>query len=913
MPQANSGRAGEAINAVSRVLAAAVDAPGPGAVHQALVHEARDLFGVAGAGLLTLGPGDDGARPVAVAPAGPDPLAPLAAGASCALHDLVARDEPHASAGPDEAAALARAFGWDPQGAVALLVPLRSQDTVDHVLVLFDRGRSAFSGEEIETLVAFASATGAALAQLHRAEQQAVTAAEQSALVRAAMTLNASLDLTHTLDAICREAQSILDGGTAAVYRGDGESGLTIEYGLGLAPEFIGSCMEPGQGLSGRVALSGVPMFTNDYQDLAKPPANGPFARVESCVSVPIRWDGLLQGVLSVGFFEPHPVGERELALLEAFAEIAAVACRNATTADALATAARTDGLTGCLNHAAFQDGLRRELERAARTGRTLSVALFDLDDFKAVNESAGHLVGDEALRRVGHALRSVIRPYDLVARYGGDEFALVATDSDEHAAAEIAQRALTRIAEDLADIGGGFATAGVAEGRGPIAANTLLEQADRALLFGKQVNRRGTVVRASELPATFRAAAARREDPQDGASSTSVVEPVGGPRWTGGSSLVDAERLQKRARQLGLANEIGARLAAMTDPQEIADAVVDELNWAYGYYLCAVIRIREDDHVEVMSVRGEQFTRLGQQAWSQPRDVGVIGRCLRERRTILVRDVRDEPVYEMTAETVDVRSELCAPLWIGETLWGAVNIEEVTPDAFDEDDARLLSTVADQLGSAMRSAMLYERLERAYVGTAEALAAALEAKDAYTASHAHSIADWANAVGEKLRLSEDERRDLRYGAIFHDIGKIAVPEAILNKRGPLDPDEWEILKRHTIVGEQILAPVDFLAGVLPTVRHEHERWDGGGYPDGLAGTAIPLGARIVLVCDAYHAMTSDRPYRDALPEAAAREELVAGAGSQFDPDVVAAFLEVLDASAPALAAADVSRVAGAM
>jgi HD-GYP domain-containing protein (c-di-GMP phosphodiesterase class II) len=234
--------------------------------------------------------------------------------------------------------------------------------------------------------------------------------------------------------------------------------------------------------------------------------------------------------------------------------------------------------------------------------------------------------------------------------------------------------------------------------------------------------------------------------------------------------------------------------------------------------------------------------------------------------------------------------------------LWGAINLEEDRTGAFDEDDVRLVETVADQVGAALRSAFLYEQLDRAYMGTAEALAAALEAKDSYTAHHAHSIVEHAEAVGRKLGMDAQALRDLRYGAVFHDIGKIAVPEAILNKRGPLTPAERREVERHTIVGEQILAPVEFLAGVRTLVRHEHERWDGTGYPDGLAGEAIPLGSRIILACDAFHAMTSDRPYRAAMRTVEAIAELRRNAGSQFDPRVVAALLEVL--SAPLRAAA---------
>ena len=145
-----------------------------------------------------------------------------------------------------------------------------------------------------------------------------------------------------------------------------------------------------------------------------------------------------------------------------------------------------------------------------------------------------------------------------------------------------------------------------------------------------------------------------------------------------------------------------------------------------------------------------------------------------------------------------------------------------------------LVQTVADLIGSALFSASLYERLESAYLGTAEALAVALEAKDAYTAEHARSIVDQAEAVGRRLGMQEPELKDLRLGAAFHDIGKIAIAESILNKRGPLTPEERATLEQHTVIGEQILAPVEFLASVRRLVRHEHERWDGGGYPDGL-------------------------------------------------------------------------------
>jgi HD-GYP domain-containing protein (c-di-GMP phosphodiesterase class II) len=150
-------------------------------------------------------------------------------------------------------------------------------------------------------------------------------------------------------------------------------------------------------------------------------------------------------------------------------------------------------------------------------------------------------------------------------------------------------------------------------------------------------------------------------------------------------------------------------------------------------------------------------------------------------------------------------------------------------------------------------------------------------------------------AVGDHLEISDEERTVLADVALLHDIGKIGIPNEILNKRDGLDEHEWEFMKRHPEIGERIVAPVPGFAAVAKAIRHEHERWDGAGYPDGLIGDQIPLASRIVLVCDAFHAMITDRPYRRAIGMQAARNEMVRHAGTQFDPDVVEALMAVID------------------
>jgi diguanylate cyclase (GGDEF)-like protein len=174
------------------------------------------------------------------------------------------------------------------------------------------------------------------------------------------------------------------------------------------------------------------------------------------------------------------------------------------------------------------------------------------------------------------------------------------------------------------------------------------------------------------------------------------------------------------------------------------------------------------------------------------------------------------------------------------------------------------------------------------------ALASALEERDRYTGEHSESVVDLTARVGDALAIGADEIEQIRTAALLHDIGKVGVPDEILHKPGKLDEREWEIMRQHPVIGERILRAIPGFGAVARMVRHEHERWDGSGYPDGLVGTAIPAGSRIILACDAYHAMTSDRPYRKAMPHTDAMTELTANAGSQFDPDVVQALVGYL-------------------
>jgi ribonuclease P protein subunit RPR2 len=195
----------------------------------------------------------------------------------------------------------------------------------------------------------------------------------------------------------------------------------------------------------------------------------------------------------------------------------------------------------------------------------------------------------------------------------------------------------------------------------------------------------------------------------------------------------------------------------------------------------------------------------------------------------------------------------------------------------------------SDELEGVLR------HLQETYVATMKTLAQVVEAKDRTTRGHL----DRTHFLGVELARRVDpglaERPEVGYGFFLHDIGKVGIPEDILRKNGSLSDPEWSVMREHPVIGAQIVAPIQFLGDAVDVIRHHHERFDGGGYPSGMKGEEIPLPARIFSVADSYDAMTSDRPYRTAMPVDRALEELRGGSGTQFDPDVVDAFLNLVD------------------
>lgn len=260
------------------------------------------------------------------------------------------------------------------------------------------------------------------------------------------------------------------------------------------------------------------------------------------------------------------------------------------------------------------------------------------------------------------------------------------------------------------------------------------------------------------------------------------------------------------------------------------------------------------------------------------------------------------DPWIKKAMVKTELSSAICNPLLRRNKVIGVLNLSKMQGKApFTQSDLELITVLCGQAAVIVDNKLLFEEvnrktieLEEAHFDSIKALAEALETKDVYTMGHSDRTMNYAMAIAERLGLSKKEREALKYAAIFHDVGKIGVREDILNKPGKLTEDEYGEMKKHPEMGAEIIKHIKFLAPVVPLIYYHHERYDGTGYPTGLKGEAIPTGARIVAVLDAYDAMTTDRPYRSTPGKEKAIAELKRCSGTQFDPKVVDAFLDVL-------------------
>jgi len=279
------------------------------------------------------------------------------------------------------------------------------------------------------------------------------------------------------------------------------------------------------------------------------------------------------------------------------------------------------------------------------------------------------------------------------------------------------------------------------------------------------------------------------------------------------------------------------------------------------------------------------------------PYGEGVDGWAILHNKIASTGNIFEDPRYDKLRDFAALTgfvSAAAAPFELDTNVYGALLICYPEERDFTGEDLTRLERLARQTEIAIRSVRQRETLSRFAFETALALTEAIESRDPYTGGHCRRLAEYAALTAKELDLAESDIEVIRLGAALHDMGKIVVPDSILKKPGRLTPEEYAIVKQHCYSGGQICKRVGFLMNAYPIVYYHHERWDGRGYPDGVSGDRIPIGARIVAVMDAYDAMTTDRPYREAMTFEEAQAILRDGGGSQWDPSIVTVFLEML-------------------
>ena len=269
-----------------------------------------------------------------------------------------------------------------------------------------------------------------------------------------------------------------------------------------------------------------------------------------------------------------------------------------------------------------------------------------------------------------------------------------------------------------------------------------------------------------------------------------------------------------------------------------------------------------------------------------------VVDEALRARDGIVVHDVRMDTGLRQAPSVLlaGVRSVICVPLFGRSGAIGAVYADRVGAEQFSPELAEYVAAFAGHAAAALETAQLYDERHRHFRATLEAFAKALDARDHYTAGHSERVTAYSLVLARQSGKYASDFETIRRAGMLHDIGKVGVPDAVLLKPGALDAQERAVMETHVTIGYQMLAPLPFLGASLPAVRGHHERWDGTGYPDRIAGEDIHPHARIMAVADTYDAITSGRPYRIPLTAVEAARRIRAGAGTQFDPEVVTLF-----------------------
>jgi len=355
----------------------------------------------------------------------------------------------------------------------------------------------------------------------------------------------------------------------------------------------------------------------------------------------------------------------------------------------------------------------------------------------------------------------------------------------------------------------------------------------------------------------------------------------------------------ERDARQFATLYDIGQSLTSTLDLNKALNLITEKVANAMRSDVC-ILRLLEGKSRLVL--KSSYGINNGLHALKKDIRIGecIEGKVAKKNQAIIIKDITQDAAHinKGLTKQKSLMSLLSVPLVEMSKTIGVFSVYSRKKDFYSNDDKRTLALFAYQAIIAIENARLFEKTRSNYINTMRFFASIIDAKDAYTGNHSNRVMRNAIRLAEKLRLTNRQKEILRYASLLHDIGKISIDTSILTKPGPLTDEEWKQIVKHPVVGSTIIKKIGFLDDLIPVVMYHHERYEGGGYPDSdMKGKEIPLEARILAVVDAYEAMTADRPYRKALSKQEAIKELKGCAGTQFDPEIVSIFLDILKRS----------------
>ncbi|MCX7039140.1 MAG: HD domain-containing protein, partial [Spirochaetes bacterium] len=359
---------------------------------------------------------------------------------------------------------------------------------------------------------------------------------------------------------------------------------------------------------------------------------------------------------------------------------------------------------------------------------------------------------------------------------------------------------------------------------------------------------------------------------------------------------------LSQKVTVLKAINSATRMLVSTTDTQEVLEQTMKPIVGVLGFDRALIMLVDEKrEYLEYRYWVGESpdaMKKIRDYKIPLDREQNLMIRVLRKKRPVLIRDVRASGLNPANRILADFRpnSFVICPLIAEEKTIGILGADrrEDKP-RLTTNDAEFLSIFANNIATALQRARMDEELKTSYVSSVRALVQAIEEKDTYTRGHSERVSTMAVEMARMLGMPESEIEYLSFGSILHDVGKIGIPESIVRSPKALTSAEFKIIQKHPLKGVEILQPISFIRNHLYLIRSHHERWDGRGYPDKLVGDAIPLGAQIVAVADAFDAMTSSRPYRKGMPPKQAAKEIQKNMGTQFSRPVAEAFLKIFE------------------